>query len=196
MRHDAALLILIDTRGVIVNLLFYVLFFGIFHTTGGLALGKGIRELVSGTQRGGSLALWGTVLGGTPIIFDWFFLIREGEMLAGFAGPTIFFLSTMIGGFFLKGDITKKNEKSYAAILMGGTAVMLGGMLIPYLLTQAQTQDNLSLVDYVCGGSIPLFFILIGFSFAYNGFIAIRKKRTFDEQVAEYEAEDTGRKGK
>jgi hypothetical protein len=75
------------------------------------------------------------------------------------------------------------------AILMGGTALMLGLMLTPYLIQQAQTRDDLGLVDYLCGGSIPIFFIVIGFSFAWSGLSAIRKNLSFDEHITGRELE-------
>ena len=68
--------------------------------------------------------------------------------------------------------------------------LMLGLTLTPYLIQQAQTRENLGLVDYLCGGLIPVFFIFIGGSFARTGFSAIQKRRTFDEHVAERELEN------
>jgi hypothetical protein len=66
-------------------------------------------------------------------------------------------------------------------------------MITPYLIQQAQTRENLGLVDYLCGGLIPVFFILIGGSFAWTGLSAIRKRRTFDEHAAERELKNEER---
>lgn len=171
------------------NPYFLVVFFGIFHVIGGLAFGKGVRERISDGKAGSQLIVWGLLMGGSPILFDWFFLIRVGELVPGLMGPILFIAAAIAGGMFFTGELSRKNEKSIAAILMGGTSLMLGLMITPYLIRQAQTHENLGLVDYVCGGLIPVFFIFIGGSFAWTGFSAIRKRLTFDEHVAERELE-------
>lgn len=166
-----------------------VVFFGLFHAAGGLAAGKGLREKFSGSETGGQLLAWGILMGTVPLIFDWFFLIRIGALTAGLIGPVLFGVAILLGAAFFTGEVSRKNEKSIAAILMGGMSFMLGSMLIPYLLQQAETRENLGVIDYVCGGSIPLFFILIGGSFAWSGFQALQKKRSFDDHIAEREAD-------
>ena len=171
------------------NPLFLVVFFGIFHVIGGLGFGKGIRERITDAKAGNQLIVWGLLMGTLPILFDWFFLIRVGEVVSGLVGPILFIISAFIGGIFFTGELSRKNEKSMGAILMGGTALMLGLMLTPYLIQQAQTRDDLGLVDHLCGGSIPIFFIVIGFSFAWTGFSAIRKNLSFDEHITERELE-------
>jgi hypothetical protein len=167
-----------------------VVFFGIFHVIGGLALGKGLRERVLDAGASNQMIAWGLIMGASPTLFDWFFLIREGALVPGLIGPASFLVAAIVGGIFFTGELSRKNEKSIAAILMGGTSLMLGLMITPYLIQQAQTRENLGLVDYVCGGLIPVFFIFIGGSFAWTGFSAIRKRRTFDEHVAERELEN------
>lgn len=171
------------------NPYFLALFFGIFHVVGGLAFGKGIRERLAGAKTGSQLLIWGAVMGLPPMLFDWFFLIRAGEKIAGFAGPILFLIAVIVGGIVFTGELSRKHEQSVAAILMGGTALMLGLMLVPYLLRQAQTRSDLVLVDYLCGGFIPLIFILVGASFLWTGFSAIRKNLSFDEHIAEREME-------
>lgn len=165
-----------------------IVFFGIFHVTGGLALGKGLRETLNKTEAGKPLMAWGFLMGAVPMLFDWFFLIRIGES-AGWVGPALFVTAIICGWLFFTHELSRKNEKSIAAVLMGGTALMLGLMLTPYLLQQVQIRENLGWADYLCGGSIPLFFILIGGSFAWSGFQALQKKRSFDDHIAEREAD-------
>jgi len=166
-----------------------VVFFGIFHVSGGLAFGKGIRERFGETGSGNQLIAWGFLMGATPILFDWFFLIRVGMVQPGLIGPVLFIISTIVGGIFFKGKLSRRNEKSIAAVLMGGTSLLLGLMLTPYLIQQAQTRENLGLFDYLCGGSIPILFVFIGASFAWTGLSAILKRRSFDEHIAEREIE-------
>lgn len=168
---------------------FLVVFFGIFHMIGGLAFGKGIRERLTGAKTGYKLMVWGAIMGILPMIFDWFFLIRVDKIMAGTVGPALFILAVILGGIFFTKELSRKHEQSIVAILMGGTAFMLGSMLIPYLIQQAQTRDNLGLVDYLCGGFIPFIFILVGFSFIWTGISAMRKNLTFDEHIAEREIE-------
>ncbi|MBL8061373.1 MAG: WVD2 family protein [Anaerolineales bacterium] len=170
------------------NPLFLTVLFGIFHILGGLAFGRGIRAKMKAEKTGGHLLVWGAIMGITPILFDWFFLIRVGKITYGLIGPVLFF-ATVIGGIFLNGELTRNNEKSISAMLMGGASLLLGFMLTPYLLQQAQTRENLEFADYLCGGLIPIFFIGVGLSFVWNGFSAIRKRRTFDEHIAEREQE-------
>lgn len=171
------------------NPYFLALFFGIFHIIGGLAFGKGMRERLGGAKTGVQLLIWGAIMGLPPLLFDWFFLIRVGEQAAGFAGPILFLIAMLVGGIVFTGDLSRKHEQSIASILMGGTALMLGLMLVPYLLQQTQTRSDLGLVDYLCGGFIPFIFILVGFSFVWTGFSAIRKNLSFDKHIAEREME-------
>jgi hypothetical protein len=203
MRHDAALLIhniKIEVAMGIGEPYFLVIFFGIFHIVGGLAFGKGLRERISDKAAGNSLIVWGILMGGLPIIFSWVFLLREGYLVAGWIGPALFVVSSIFGGIFFIGELSRKNEKSIGAILMGGTSLMLGLMIASFLIKQAQTQEGLGVIDYLCGGSIPIFFIFIGGSFAWTGLTAIRKKRDFDgytaEQEMEIEEKSKKRKGK
>lgn len=191
MRHCAALLIHVtdEVTMSIGNPLILVVFFGIFHVIGGLGLGKGIRERITDPKAGNQLIAWGLIMGALPIVFDWFFLIRVGHFISGLVGPTLFIIAALVGGIHFTGELSRKNEKSIGAIMMGGTALMLGLMLTPYLIQQAGTRDDLGLVDYLCGGSIPVFFILIGTNFVWTGFTAIRKHLTFDERIAEREIE-------
>lgn len=167
------------------NPLILVVFFGIFHLIGGLAVGKGIRERAAEGKSGSELMLWGAVIGITPILFDWFFLIREGELIWGAVGPALFIAAAIFGRVVLNGDLSRRNEKSIASVLMGGAAFSLGLLLTPYMIQQAQTRENLGAADYVCGGAIPLMFILIGASFVWNGLSAIMKNMPFDELIAE-----------
>lgn len=169
------------------NPIFLVVFFGIFHIAGGLAVGKGVRERVSDSEAGNSLIAWGFIMGGLPLVFDWLFLIREGALIAGLIGPALFVISAIVGGLAFTGELSRKNEKSFGAILMGGTGLMLGLMLTPYLIQQAQTRDDIGMVDYLCGGLIPIIFMFIGGSFVWTGLSAILKKRSFDEHVSERE---------
>lgn len=112
------------------NPLFLTVLFGIFHILGGLAFGRGIRAKMKAKKTGGHLLAWGAIMGITPILFDWFFLIRVGKITYGLTGPVLFF-ATVIGGIFLNGELTRNNEKSISAMLMGGTSLLLGFMLTP-----------------------------------------------------------------
>jgi hypothetical protein len=154
-----------------------------------LALGKGIRERTAEGKSGSELIMWGGIMGVTPILFDWFFLIREGMIIWGLVGPALLIAAVIFGWVVWNGDLSRRNEKSIAAILMGGTAFSLGLILAPYLIQQAQTRDDIDIVDYVCSGAIPLMFIVIGASFVWNGSSAILKHMTFDELIAERQKE-------
>lgn len=175
------------------NPLILALFFGIFHFFGGLAVGKGLRERTSDKKVGSQLIAWGMLMGATPTLFDWFFLIRLGAVIWGFVGPAIFIAAVILGVLILKGRLTRRNEKSLGAVLMGGSALMLGLLLTPYLIEKAQVRKDIGFTDYVCGGAIPLMFIFIGASFAWNGISALRKNMSFDEFLAERQIE-TGEK--
>ena len=168
--------------------LILVVFFGIFHGFGGLAFGKGLRDRITGNNGSGSLILWGAIMGLTPILFDWFFLINNGQTLYGLIGPGIFVLAAIAAGIFYTTKLTRVHEKSFGAILMGGSSLAVGLVIIPYLLEQAQTQE-LGLEDYIFGGCIPIIFLVVGISFLWSGISAIQNNKSFDEHMDEREAE-------
>lgn len=171
---------------------FFVVFFGIFHILGGLVFGKGLRDKLTDPGAGIGFIIWGLIMGVPPTLFDWFFLIQAGNLVPGLIGPILFIIAAIVGGIYFNGEIARKNAQSIISILMGGTALMLGTMITPYLIQQAQTRDNLNITDYLCGGLIPVLFIGVGLSIVSTGFSAVRKNMTFDELVAqrEMEAED------
>ncbi len=170
------------------NPLFLVLFFGIFHIFGGLAFGKGIRDRLMKDSKGSQLIAWGVLMGVVPVLFDWVFLIGQGYMLHGLAGPALFVITAIVGALFLTKKLTSVHEKSIGAILMGGTALLFGLTLAPYLIKQA-FKMKLGPADYIFGGCLLVLPLLVGFGFVWNGVTAILKNRTFDEHIAERELE-------
>ena len=174
--------------------LFLVFFFGIFHLFGGLAFGRGLRDLFDSKEHKTNLILWGALMGITPTLFDWFFLIRDGQLIEGLIGPAIFILSTLISAIFLTAKLTAVHEKSIGAILMGGCALMFGLLLAPYLYQQAFSaastlQRELELADYLFGSCLLILPLLVGTGFIWNGVQAILKNRSFDEHMQERELE-------
>ena len=106
------------------NPIFLTAFFGIFHVVGGLAFGKGIRDTLA-NSKGRQLLIFGGLMGVTPLIFDWFFLYREGWVLHALSGPLLFLLAAVSGAFIFTQRLTAIHEKSIGAILMGSIALMI-----------------------------------------------------------------------
>lgn len=167
---------------------FFVLFFGIFHVVGGLAFGKGVREVAARSKSGHPLLMWGALMGILPTLFDWFFLIRNGQVTQGLIGPVLFVIAIILGTILFTEKLTRVHEKSIGAILMGGIALMIGLMLAPFLVDRALTLE-LGPEDYIFGSCLLTLPILVGFGFVWNGITAILKNRTLDEHIAEREAE-------
>lgn len=170
------------------NPLFLVLFFGIFHVFGGLALGKGVRDRLAKDNKGNSLIAWGVLMGVAPALFDWVFLVNQGYVWHGLTGPVLFITAAAIAAIFFTEKLTRVHEKSIGAILMGGAALLLGLALAPYLVKQALTMD-LSPADYIFGSCLLVLPLFVGFGFVWNGVTAILKNRAFDEHIAEREKE-------
>lgn len=164
------------------NPLFLATFFSIFHGFGGAAIGRGLRTLSNEPENGTQFIFWGILMGVPPIVFDWFFLLRVGETSYGFIGPGVFVLAALITGFFWTEELDLLDQKAIGAVAMGGSALLLGLILTPYLINQALTRD-LKVVDWFFGSCFLLFFILIGGGFVWNGIMALIRSTTFDEEM-------------
>lgn len=167
------------------NPFFLITFFSIFHVFGGLAFGKGMKDVISNSGQGKRLLIWGAFMGISPILFDWLFLIQAGMLFYGLIGPALFIIATIIGWVI---KISKIYEKSIGIILMGLASLLIGISLAPFLITQALTL-NLQPVDYIFGSCLLVMPILVGIGFLSSGLKAVRKKQSYDEHIAQHEIE-------
>lgn len=168
------------------NPFFLAFFFSIFHLLGGLALGRGLHGWRVTNENGVTLIIWGLLIGVGPFLFDWFFLLREGQILPGLVGPAIFVLAALVTFFVWTGELSRKNEKSIISLIIGMTAVLVGLGITPILITQAQTRE-LTLADWVFGPCIAILPFFVGINFIYLAIKAMWSKRTFDDVAAEEE---------
>ncbi|MBI5302198.1 MAG: hypothetical protein HY868_08680 [Chloroflexi bacterium] len=162
--------------------LFLVFFFSIFHALGGAAVGRAIRTLQSEPQNSLTLFIWGGIMGLGPLVFDWFFLIREGELGYGMIGPAVFVVVALVGGFLWRGALEKIDGGAIASAAVGGAACLIGIMLAPYLIGIARTRQ-LEIADWCFGTLLVLLFVGVGASFAWTGALAIFHGHTFDEEI-------------
>ncbi|MEW5940357.1 MAG: hypothetical protein AB1750_11880 [Chloroflexota bacterium] len=169
------------------NPLFLAFFFGIFHLLGGLAFGRGLRDWRADHDKSLTLVYLGLFLGGGAALFNWFFLLREGQTLFGLAGPAVFGLAAFAAFFLWTGELSRKNEKSIVTLAMGIVAVLIGLFVTPILIAQAQTQE-LTLADWIFGPCIAILPFFVGINFIYLAAKALRTTRAFDEVAAEEEA--------
>lgn len=166
--------------------LFLAFFFGIFHLLGGMAVGRGMRNWRQDPDNGLSLLLWGILLGLGPILFDWLFLLREGQVLYGMIGPAVFILAALFVYFFWSGKLAKKDEKTIISLLMGIVATLVGLGVTPILIAQARTHE-LTAADWIFGPCIAILPFFVGVNFIWLAVKALRKNQTFDEVAAEEE---------
>lgn len=164
------------------NPFFLAFFFSIFHAFGGAAVGRAIRTLATEPENSVTLLIWGGVMGLGPLIFDWFFLLREGHLGYGMIGPAVFVVVALVGGFLWRGALAKLDGGAMAATMLGSAGVVIGVALIPYMLTVAR-ERRLELADWILGPLMLLMFIGIGGGFAWTGINALRHGRTFEEET-------------
>ena len=162
--------------------LFLTVFLSIFHLLGGGAVGQGLRSAQRGSDKATFFLLWGAVMGLLPLVFDWFFLIAQGYPVYGLVGPIIFVASAFASAFL------ELNIDGGAVIsaAVGSVAFLLGILSIPLMLDAAKSADP-GVEDYVFGGCFVLLFVVIGGSFAWNGFSALLRGISLDQEYAERE---------
>lgn len=165
--------------------LLLTVFFSLPHILGGGAIGQGIRAIKNGSDASVSLFLWGAIMGGLPVVFDWFFLILPGYVLNGLVGPSLFLVAMLMSAFL---DLHFDGSAVLSAVL-GSGAVLVGILAVPLMLDALRTSSP-QITDYVCGGGMVVMFIAIGGSFAWNGFSAMIRGITFDQEMAERETKD------
>ncbi len=172
--------------------LLLAVFFGIFHLLGGGAIGQGVQALRRGSSQWLFLFVWGAIMGGVPLIFDWFFLIGQGYWLAGLIGPAVFVISAFISAY-LELDI---DGGAVISAALGSTAFLIGLFSIPLMLDRSK-EFNLGTEDYLFGGCFVLAFVGVGGSFAWNGIRAILRGISLDQAYAEREGKrERPREGK
>ena len=162
--------------------LFITVFFSIFHALGGGAVGQGLRAAQRGSNKATFFFLWGGLMGLLPLIFDWFFLIAQGNLIYGLVGP-ILFIVTAFASAFLTLNI---DGGAIISAAIGTTGFLLGILSIPLMLDVAKTA-NPGITDYAFGGCFVLIFAVIGGSFAWNGLRAIFRGVSLDQEYAERE---------
>lgn len=160
--------------------IFITVFLSIFHALGGGAVGHGLRTAQRGSNKAGFFFLWGGLMGLVPLIFDWFFLIAQGNLLYGLVGPVLFII-TALASAFLNLNL---DTSAIISAAMGTTGLLIGILSIPLMLDAAQT-TNPGVADYVFAGCFVLMFVVIGGAFAWNGFGAIFRGITLDQEYAE-----------
>ncbi len=162
--------------------LLLTVFFSIFHVLGGGALGQAVRAPRRGSDESTFFLLWGVGMGGLPVIFDWFFLIAQGHLIYGLIGPILFIITTLASAFLE----LKIDGGAVVSAALGSTAFLIGLFSIPLMLDRSKTFD-LGMTDYLFGGCFVLLFIVIGGSFAWNGFRAMLRGISLDKEYAERE---------
>jgi len=160
--------------------LFIAVFLSIFHALGGGAVGQGLRAAQSGSNKTTFFFLWGGLMGLTPLIFDWFFLIAQGNLIYGLVGPVLFIAAALASAFLN----LNMDGGAIISAAMGTVALLLGILSIPLMLDAARA-SNPGLTDYIFGGCFVLMFVVIGGSFAWNGLRAIFRGVTLDDELGE-----------
>jgi hypothetical protein len=82
--------------------LFPIGFLGLFQLIGGIALGNGLRSLIS--QRSGAeffLIIWGLGFGGIPLLIGSVFAAASGNPLLMLVGPSIYLGAILFGMLLL-----------------------------------------------------------------------------------------------
>lgn len=164
------------------NPFFLAFFFSLFHAFGGAAVGRAIRTLATEPENSLTLFIWGGIMGLGPLVFDWFFLIREGHLAYGLIGPSVFVVVALVGGFFWRGALAKLDGAAMAATTLGSASVVIGVALIPFMLTAAR-ERQLELADWIFAPLMLLMFLGIGGGFAWTGMSAILHSRTFEQET-------------
>jgi hypothetical protein len=162
--------------------LLLTVFFSIFHVLGGVAMGQGVRAALRGSDESMSLVLWGAGMGGLPVIFDWFFLIAQGHLIYGLIGPILFIITTLASAFLQ----VKMDGGALISAALGSAGLVMGLLSIPLMLDRSKTFD-LGVTDYLFGGCFVLLFVVIGGAFAWNGYSAMLRGISLDQEYAERE---------
>ncbi len=162
--------------------LLLMVFFGIFHLLGGGAVGQGVQAIRRGSNQWAFLFLWGALMGGVPLIFDWLFLIRPGYLPYGLVGPAVFVITAFVSAY-LELDI---DGGAVISAALGSAAFLIGLFSIPLMLDRSEA-SNPGMQDYLFGGCFVLLFVVIGGAFAWNGFSAMLRALSLDQEYAERE---------
>lgn len=177
------------------NPLFLAFFFSIFHAFGGAAVGRALRTLQSEPGNSITLLIWGGIMGLGPLLFDWFFLIRENQLVYGLIGPGVFLLMILVSGLLWRGVLEEIDGKAIAATALGSAAFLIGVAITPYLIGIARTR-TFGAVDWIFGTVMVLMFVGVGASFAWTGVMAIFHGHTFDDEMKRREQASRGRESK
>jgi hypothetical protein len=162
--------------------LFITIFLSIFHLLGGGAVGQGLRATLRGSDKATFFLLWGAGMGLLPLIFDWVFLVAQGHLIYGLVGPVLFIIAALASALLE----LKIDGGAIISAALGSVALLLGILSIPLMLDAAKT-TNPGMADYVFGGCFVLLFVVIGGSFAWNGFGALYHEISLDQEYAEHE---------
>lgn len=165
-------------------------FLGVFHLLGGGALGQGVRAALRESDQSVNLILWGGLMGGLPLVFDWYFLIAQGHIIYGLIGPLLFLISASAAAFLR----LRIDGPAVLSAVVGSAALFIGLLVIPLMLGRAQ-EFELGITDYLFGAVFVLMFVLIGGAFAWNGFSAMLRGISLDQAHAE-RAQKIGRSRK
>ncbi|MBI5032232.1 MAG: hypothetical protein HZB51_17005 [Chloroflexi bacterium] len=137
-------------------------------------MGLGVRAALRGSDKVYFYAIWGTLIGLVPFLFDWFFLIAQGHLIYGLVGPVLFGVA-LVASAFLE---LKIDGAAVISAVIGSAAFLLGILSIPLSLDATKTR-TLGIEDYVFGSCFVLMFVVIGGSFAWNGFSAMCRDAIF-----------------
>ena len=162
--------------------LILTVFFSVFHILGGGALGLGLRSLQRGEPQANFFLVWGAGMGLLPLIGDWVTLIIPGYLMYGLVGPALLIISTLATALV---EIKIDGPAIISAVL-GSTGFLLGILVIPLLLDWVKTGKP-GIEDYIGGSCLVLLFVVIGGSFAWNGFSAIVRGISLDQEYTERE---------
>ena len=151
------------------------------HVLGGGALGMGLRmSRRGGAEKTNFFILWGAGMGVLPLIVDWAFLILPGNWLYGMVGPILLILTTAAGAFLrLKLDIP-----AIISAVIGSAWCLLGILVIPLMLDAARA-GKFKTEDYFFSAFFVLFSLFVGSVFARNGFAALLRGISLDQQYSE-----------
>ncbi len=162
--------------------LLLTVFLGIFHSLGGGALGQSMRAARRGSRQATTLLLWGALMGGLPLIFDWIFLVAEGHVILGLVGPALFVVSTIVSAVL---ELEVYGPAIVSAAL-GSASLLIGLLSIPIMLDRAK-EFSVGVTDYLFGGVFVLLFVVIGGAVAWNGFNVLLRGVTHDRTYAHRE---------
>lgn len=166
--------------------LFLTLFFSIFHAVGGLAFGRGLRTVGHDPQNSLNLVLLGGLFGLAPLVFDWFFFLREGEIILGLIGPSVFAATAVSGALVETGARANMAVRALVTTTLGSAAFVIGIYAAFVGLTSGRT---LTIADWIFGSLLVLLFVLIGGGFAASGLRALFGGQTLDASVVDAQQE-------